>query len=172
MGERFLKKPPPDRRSPECLEMSLPPYLSSPLDDVNPTGDSPQGIFATGNYLYVADNEDGLYVFRRIETSVTQPWNEGRIGFHLEQNFPNPFNPTTSIRYTIGDVTGLSTVTTKVKLAVYDLLGREVAVLVDEKKDAGVYEVKFDGTDLSSGMYFYRLQAGAFVQTRRLLLLR
>ena len=138
----------------------------------NPTGDSPQGIFVTGNYVYVADNEDGLYVFRRTETAVTQPRNHGAIEFLLEQNFPNPFNPTTSIRYTIGDVTGLSTAATKVKLAVYDLLGREVAVLVDEKKDAGVYEVKFDGMDLSSGVYFYRLQADAFVQTRRLLLLR
>ncbi|MCC6395776.1 MAG: T9SS type A sorting domain-containing protein, partial [Bacteroidetes bacterium] len=136
----------------------------------NPTGDSPQDIFATGHYLYVADNEDGLYVFRRTETSVTQPRSDGASSCFLEQNYPNPFNPVTNIRYTIGGVDGLSTFQTRVKLTVFDLLGREVAVLVDEKKDPGVYDVTFDGTDLSSGMYFYRLQAGAFVQTRRLLL--
>ncbi len=57
-------------------------------------------------------------------------------------------------------------------LAVYDLLGREVAVLVDEKKPAGTYEVAFDGGDLPSGVYVYRLNAGAIVETRRMLLLK
>ena len=54
----------------------------------------------------------------------------------------------------------------------YDILGREVSVLVNQKREAGVYELKFDGLNLASGVYFYRLQAGSFVQTRRLLLLR
>ncbi len=59
-----------------------------------------------------------------------------------------------------------------VRLAVYDMLGREVAVLVNEKKEPGSYEVKFDGNGLSSGMYFYRMHAGNFVQMRSMLLLR
>jgi hypothetical protein len=59
-----------------------------------------------------------------------------------------------------------------VNLTVYDILGREVSVLVNQKREAGVYELKFDGLNLASGVYFYRLQAGSFVQTRRLLLLR
>jgi hypothetical protein len=59
-----------------------------------------------------------------------------------------------------------------VRLSVYDILGREVAVLVNEKNDAGVHEVKFDGAALSSGVYLYRLEAGTFVQSRKLLLLR
>ncbi len=59
-----------------------------------------------------------------------------------------------------------------VTLKVYDILGREVATLVNERKNAGSYEVKFDGSELSSGVYFYRLQAGSFVRTRTLLLLR
>jgi hypothetical protein len=59
-----------------------------------------------------------------------------------------------------------------VKLAVYDLLGREVSVLVNEKRNAGVHEVYFDGSGLATGVYFYRLQAGMYVQTRKLLLLR
>jgi len=85
--------------------------------------------------------------------------------FVLEQNYPNPFNPTTVVRYQLpaaGDVT----------LAVYDLLGREVAVLVNGRADAGVHEVTFDGSGLSSGVYLYRLSVGDFVQARRLMLLK
>jgi hypothetical protein len=73
--------------------------------------------------------------------------------FVLEQNYPNPFNPTTAIRYQLpaaGEVT----------LAVYDLLGCEVSVLVNERRDAGVHEVNFDASGLASGVYLYRLQAG------------
>jgi N-acetylneuraminic acid mutarotase len=83
----------------------------------------------------------------------------------LEQNYPNPFNPTTVVRYQLplaGEVT----------LAVYDLLGREVALLVNGRVDAGVHEVTFDGSGLSSGMYLCRLSAGGVVQSRRLLLLK
>jgi hypothetical protein len=83
----------------------------------------------------------------------------------LHQNYPNPFNPTTIIGYQLPGVSD-------VKLAVFDLLGREVAVLVNERKNAGGYEVKFDATGLSTGVYFYRLTAGDFVQIRKLLLLQ
>ncbi len=85
--------------------------------------------------------------------------------FNVEQNYPNPFNPRTGIRF---QVPGVSDVT----LAVYDLLGREVAVLVNEKKPAGTYQATFDGSGLASGMYIYRLKAGAFVESRTMLLLR
>lgn len=83
----------------------------------------------------------------------------------LGQNYPNPFNPTTVITY---QVPVLSTV----KLAVYDVLGREVAVLVNEKTAAGTHQVKFDGRRFASGVYFYRMQAGSFNQTRKLCLLK
>ena len=85
--------------------------------------------------------------------------------FLLEQNYPNPFNPSTVVRYQLP-------VASNVRLAVYDLLGREVAVLVDGKNAAGTHEVKFDGTGLSSGVYFYNIRAGNFVATKRLLLLQ
>lgn len=85
--------------------------------------------------------------------------------FALEQNYPNPFNPTTLIRYQLPE--GSS-----VQLIVFDMLGREVTTLVNERKEAGVYDVKFDASGLASGLYFYRLKAGAFVQTRKLLLIR
>ena len=85
--------------------------------------------------------------------------------FALEQNYPNPFNPSTAISYQL-------TVNSEVTLKVFDVLGREVATLVNEKKDAGSYSVRFSGAGLSSGVYLYRLQAGEFTQTRKLMLLK
>jgi hypothetical protein len=89
--------------------------------------------------------------------------------FALEQNYPNPFNPKTGIRFSIPTlVPGVN----DVKLVVYDILGREVAVLVNERKSAGTYEASFDGGRLASGVYVYRLTAGSFVQSRKMLLMR
>ncbi len=85
--------------------------------------------------------------------------------FSLEQNYPNPFNPTTGVRYQVSGVSD-------VKLVVYALLGRELAVLVNERKAPGRYEVKFDGNGLASGVYLYRLTAGTFSQVRKMVLLR
>ena len=85
--------------------------------------------------------------------------------YSLGQNYPNPFNSSSDIRYQISDIR-------HVRLTVYDLLGREVAVLVDEKKAPGTYEVRFDASGLASGVYLYRLTAGSFVQTRKMLLLQ
>ncbi len=92
-------------------------------------------------------------------------------GTALSQNYPNPFNPATRIQYTVGVASGKGQVAS-VKLLVYDLLGREVAVLVNEQKAPGSYEVSFDGSGLASGVYLYRLTAGAFVQSRTMLLLK
>jgi photosystem II stability/assembly factor-like uncharacterized protein len=83
----------------------------------------------------------------------------------LSQNYPNPFNPSTTIKFELPR-------STEVRLSVSDMLGREVSVLVNERRDAGVHEVKCDGSNLSSGVYFCRLQAGDFTQTKRLLLLK
>ena len=85
--------------------------------------------------------------------------------YALGQNYPNPFNPSTTIKFELPRAS-------QVNLSVFDILGREVSVLVDEKKEAGIHEVKLDGSNLASGVYFYRLQAGDFVQTRKLLLLK
>jgi hypothetical protein len=82
----------------------------------------------------------------------------------LQQNYPNPCNPATVVSYQLP-------VGSNVRLVVYDMLGRAVSILVNERRDAGVHEVKFDGSHLSSGVYFYRLQVGEFAATRRLILL-
>jgi photosystem II stability/assembly factor-like uncharacterized protein len=92
--------------------------------------------------------------------------------FGLHQNYPNPFNPATVIKYTVGGTRLQESGGSDVKLAVYDLLGREVAVLVSEKKAPGTYEVRFDAKGLASGVYLYRLQAGDVVQSKKLVLLR
>ncbi len=85
--------------------------------------------------------------------------------FKLHQNYPNPFNPRTTIRYELPK-------SSMVTLSVYDILGREVKTLVNEAKQPGTYTVEFDGSGLASGVYFYRLQAGGFVEAKKLLLLR
>jgi hypothetical protein len=87
--------------------------------------------------------------------------------FVLGQNYPNPFNPTTDIRYQL-PASG-SGQTFNVRLVVYDLLGRQVRVLVDDKEGPGRYEVKLDASGLASGVYFYRLSSGAFSETRKMI---
>jgi hypothetical protein len=93
--------------------------------------------------------------------------------FSLEQNYPNPFNPTTKIKYTIPNVIASETKQSHlVTIKVYDILGNEIATLVNEEKPAGEYEVEFDGSGLPSGIYFYRLQAASFVKTHKMILLK
>ena len=85
--------------------------------------------------------------------------------FTLYQNYPNPFNPSTTIRYSIPKASLVS-------LKVYDILGREVASLVNEEKPAGNYKAVFNASSFASGVYFYRIQAGSFIATKKLLLLK
>ncbi|MCS7210102.1 MAG: S8 family serine peptidase [Chloroherpetonaceae bacterium] len=85
--------------------------------------------------------------------------------FELAQNYPNPFNPSTAISYQLPTATN-------VVLKVYDMLGREVATLVNARQEAGRYQVTFNATNLASGIYFYRLQAGSFVETKKMMLVK
>ena len=87
------------------------------------------------------------------------------ISFTLEQNYPNPFNPSTTIKYSIAEPG-------KVKLTLYNLLGEEVKTIVDEEKITGNYSVDFNAADLPSGVYFYQLRAGNFIETKKMLLLK
>lgn len=97
-------------------------------------------------------------------TSV-EDQNDIPISFNLSQNYPNPFNPSTKINYSITEFS-------QVALKIYDVLGTEVATLVNEEKPAGNYEVNFNASQLSSGIYFYKLQAGNFVSTKKMLLIK
>jgi len=90
---------------------------------------------------------------------------EGLNDFALNQNYPNPFNPTTKIKYSIPEIS-------YVILKVFDVLGREVATLVDEYRDAGSYEVEFDASHLASGIYYYQLKAGSFIETKKMIYLK
>ena len=102
--------------------------------------------------------------FEKVATGVAETGDRPNE-FALEQNYPNPFNPDTRIRYQLP-------VGSDVRLAVYDLLGREVAVLVQERKAPGTYQAAFEASGLPSGIYVFRLSAGTFVQSRKMLLLK
>jgi hypothetical protein len=92
--------------------------------------------------------------------------------FKLSQNYPNPFNPVTKIKYEIPASLNPSKGGTLVQLVVYDILGREVAVIVNEEKQSGDYEIEFDGGNLPSGVYLYKLTAGNFSESKKLILLK
>ncbi len=117
--------------------------------------------------LELVDEEETVFAshtIRDIKTSVS----EGSplpSEFGLDQNYPNPFNPKTVISSQLS-------VAGDVRLVIYDVLGQEVAVLVNERREAGRYQDTFDGSGLASGMYIYRLKVGAFAESRTMLLLR
>ena len=90
---------------------------------------------------------------------------ESLNSFSLSQNYPNPFNPETKIYYKISE-------SCKVSIKVYNILGKEVSTLMNENKDPGTYNISFNGNGLSSGIYFYRLQAGSYSETRKMVLLK
>ena len=87
------------------------------------------------------------------------------VSFNLSQNYPNPFNPTTTISYSIPNES-------QVNLKIYDVMGSEVAVLVNGRQQTGTYDVKFDAASLASGTYFYKLTAGEFVSVKKMVLLK
>jgi hypothetical protein len=127
-------------------------------------------------YTIWEDSSDGhihLFGRRQLYPVGAVSDEKGIDGFMLEQNYPNPFNPTTSIQYAIGS-------RQFVTLKVFDVLGNEIATLVNEEKPAGEYEVEFDARGLASGIYFYQLRAGGsdinsektMIQTKKMILIK
>ncbi|HMT10084.1 MAG TPA: T9SS type A sorting domain-containing protein, partial [Ignavibacteria bacterium] len=117
------------------------------------------------------DNRDGNYevYFKKNPTGnpigIQQTSTEVPSGFELSQNYPNPFNPATNIKISVPK-------SEFVRLSVYDVTGKEVAALVNEKLSAGVYNVDFNASELSSGVYFYRLTSGSFTDVKKMTLVK
>ena len=104
-----------------------------------------------------ADEFDGIVGVEDEETLPTE--------YALEQNYPNPFNPATTFRYSIPTQS-------KVVIKVFDILGNEIATLMDEEKSVGTYELRWNAVNLPSGVYFYQLKAGDYVDTKKMILLK
>ncbi len=113
-------------------------------------------------HLFLADYKTGREV---AVTGITKDNNKVANDYSLNQNYPNPFNPTTVISYQIPN-------SEFVTLKIYNILGSEIATLVNNKQSAGTYKVNFDASNLTSGIYFYQIQAGEFTQVRKMLLLK
>jgi parallel beta-helix repeat protein len=132
----------------------------------NGGGNTPQ---FTGKYkeLKPSSKQDGFRMINDLLHHIKLQ-NKTKIipkEFKLSQNYPNPFNPITKIEYSLPQ-------NTKVSIKVYDILGRIVKVLVDEFKEAGIYTINFDGSNYASGVYFYRIEAGKFVNTKKMVLVK
>jgi len=128
-------------------------------------------IFFVNDDVGFACGRVGL-MLKTTSGGVTDVADENNLpfDFSLAQNYPNPFNPSTKIKFSIPFVETRDRVS--VQLKVYDVLGNEVATLVNEEKSAGSYEVEFDGTGLTSGIYFYRIEAGSFIETKKMILIK
>jgi hypothetical protein len=140
----------------------------------NGTTSSVKLFDSNGNYIedFIPNGSGNLLtpnaiVIREVNpSSVSGDKNSTNLNnFVLEQNYPNPFNPTTNIRFRIAD-RGFTT------LNVYNILGNEIAILVSEEIPAGEHEITFDASNLPSGIYFYQLKAGSFIQTNKMIYLK
>jgi len=136
------------------------------LGDLNGDGYDEIYVLADG----YPDNEKPLgkvyiYSMKKFIVDVVNEKPELTYEFNLYQNYPNPYNPTTTISYQLPKASN-------VVLKIYDVLGKEVAELVNENKSAGIYNVNFNASNLPSGLYFYKIQAGEFTETRKMLLMK
>ncbi len=95
--------------------------------------------------------------------------------FYLHQNYPNPFNPVTKIKFTIPQADSPLPGVTRgglITLKVYDILGRKITTLVNEAKQPGTYEIEFNAEGLPSGVYYYQLKSGSFIETKKMIILK
>ncbi len=125
------------------------------------------GIISKGDIFYILDVTEGFYILRNTHGETTQidQMKFRPREYSLSQNYPNPFNPSTTISYSIPEQGA-------VQLKVFDILGREVKTLVNKEQTAGSYEVKFDASELNSGIYFYQLKADSYMETKKMVLVK
>ena len=120
---------------------------------------------------------NGILKLSPFTSTSIETENANVLDFQLFQNYPNPFNPSTKIKYNIPNVISTEGRNLNVILKVFDVLGNDVATLVDEEKSAGNYEVDFtvgrnSSSTTASGIYFYQLKAGSYISTKKMLLLK
>jgi len=145
--------------------------------DLTPLAGGTAIVLASG-FLDPAANQDGpafgliavladgtVLELDAVATSLDDQFSDAPQSFELYQNYPNPFNPSTQIRYDLAQ-------TTNVRVEVYNVVGQRVATLVNTQQPAGTYTVNFDANALASGMYIYRIEAGNFVQVRKMMLVK
>ena len=135
------------------------------LDSSDVCGDVNE-IVLDDKYIYVADGTDGLFIFQYngLISSVADG-DFSHYSFDLQQNYPNPFNPSTTISYSIPE-SGL------VQLSIYNILGQQVASLINKEQSKGNYKVEFDASSLASGIYFYKLQTESHSETKKFVLMK
>lgn len=124
--------------------------------------------YIAGDYIAIVRSSDAGVTWTLINNNISDVDNEIDLrlsNFRLFQNYPNPFNPATTIKYSVATQS-------IVTLKVFDVLGNEVATLINEEKPAGIYEVNFNASEISSGIYFYKLQAGSLVETKKMILMK
>jgi hypothetical protein len=121
-------------------------------------------VTATSSHVFMG-SDSGNVLRDNVLIGITPISTEVPNSFALNQNYPNPFNPTTNIEFAL-------TKATHVKLTVFNSTGTEVATLVNEKLSIGSYKVDFNGSNLASGVYFYKLQTSDFVQTKKMILVK
>jgi len=127
------------------------------------TADNLDEIFNVKRTIQKIYNND--YQIDSTYTSVVDKHLSVPSNYLLYQNYPNPFNPTTVVKYQIPELNFLT-------IKIFDVLGSEVATLVNEEKPIGNYEVEFDATNLPSRTYFYKLHAGSFIETKKMVLMK
>jgi hypothetical protein len=143
----------------------------NPVNDGLPQSPPLECLAVGEDYIFTgashSGSNDGLVYYRPLSQMITNVEEKINIAtrFQLEQNYPNPFNPSTTIRYAIPEASFAS-------IKVYDVLGNEVVTLVNEEKSVGSYEVNFNSNGLSSGIYFYTINAGSFVETKKMILMK
>jgi hypothetical protein len=149
-------------------------YRMEMLEDLGINGDGAddlRDLSVNGNHLdtYGDPTVDQSGAF--IITNVEQTSNEIPEQFYLSQNYPNPFNPSTKITFSI-PLTPSGAEESITTLKIYDILGNEVTTLINEELSSGEYEVDFNASDLTTGVYFYKLQSGLIVETKKMMLIK
>jgi glucose/arabinose dehydrogenase len=144
-------------------------YSGGVVSDTSLIGTAPSSVYSFGvdqnNELYTLTSSGVIYKFNDLVIGISGNNNNVPEGFSLEQNYPNPFNPTTNIKFTTGTAGN-------VNIKIYDALGNEVAMLLSEYKPAGSYEITWNASNYSSGVYFYTLDAGNVSIQKKMLLVK